>query len=187
MYFITSVTKWVDNRDSSVRVDAHDDNQVGYHRYLLNPNRIVDMKDLSTLVIPKASFLFSDNHRDRREGNSYIECLNSPAQITTAHDTDFASLFITLPFCPKNNPLKTTVDTTLDVGDIAYAYAYRAPAELEAKGVDEDEFCWIVYNAKAFKRIEQLVKLNIDQLEDVAETGTTTTTSTTTEAVTTGQ
>jgi hypothetical protein len=180
MWFISQVTKWVDNRDSKIRVDEHDVNQHGYHYYLLNPNRISDMKDLTVLAVLKSSFLFSDNHRDRREGNSYIECLSSPAQIIAAHDTDFHSQFITLPFCPKNNPLKATVDTTIDVDDLAYACAYRAPAELEALGVDENEFCWIVYDRKAFRRVEQLTKLNIWQLEDRGETGSTTTTSTST-------
>ena len=145
----------------------------GYREFLLNPNRMVEIKDRSTLVLALSSFNFSDNHRDRRENTSYIECNSSPAQIQTAHDTAFHSKFITLPFCPKNNPHKTTVDVTLDVDDIAYFDAYNDP--------NHPNFCWVVYNRKAFKRIEQLVAYSLREVEDVAETGTTSTTTTSTE------
>jgi hypothetical protein len=171
------VTMWRDNRDSSNRVAALDENQVGYRYYLINPNRISDMIDLSTLQVAKSRFLFSDNHRDRRENNSLIECLLSPTQIQTLHDTDYASKFVTLPFFPKNDPTKTPVDTTIDVEDIAYFDAYNP---------DPTNYVWLVYNRKAFKRVEQLVNLNIDQAEDQVNDGSTTTTTTTTEARTTG-
>jgi hypothetical protein len=170
--FLTQVTLWRDNRDSSNRVAAHDENQVGYKLYLMNPNRISDMVDLSTLAIAKSRFLFSDNHRDRRENNSLVECLLSPAQIQTAHDTDFASKFVTLPFFPKNDPTKTPVDTTIDVEDIAYFEEYNP---------DPDNYCYLIYNRKAFRRVEQLVNLNIYQAEDQVNDGATTTTTTTTE------
>ena len=173
MFVLSNVTKWVDQRDSKKRVHARDLSVTGYRTFLLNPNRIVDMKDRSTLVLALSSFLFSDNHRDRREGTSYLEVNLSPAQIETAHNTAFHSKFITLPFCPKNDPHKTTVDVTLDVEDIAYFDAYNDP--------DHPNFCWVVYNRKAFKRIEQLVAYSLEEVEDVAETGTTSTTTTSTE------
>jgi hypothetical protein len=100
-----------------------------------------------------------------------VECTSTVDEIQTVYDTEFVSKFITLPICPKNDPLKTPVDTTLDVDDIAYFDAYNP---------DPDNFCWMIYNYKAFKRVEVLVSYNLDQVEDVAETGTTTTTSTTT-------
>lgn len=165
-------TVWRDNRDSSNRVSALDENKVGYRWYLINPNRISDMKDLSTLAIAKASFLFSDNHRDRRENNSYCEALASPTTIQTIHDTAFASKFVTLPFFPKNDPTKIPVDTTIDVEDIAYFDAYNP---------DPDNYVWLIYDRKAFRRVEQLVNLNIHQAEDKVNDGSTTTTSTTTE------
>ena len=170
MLLLAQVTKWVDNRDSTKRVHKRDG---AYRWYLLNPSRFVDIKDLSTLVIAKASCLFSDNHRDRREGNSYMELLKSPAQIRTAHDTAYFSKFITLPFYPKNNPHKTAVNTTIDVEDIAYFDDYNDP--------NHPNCCWLIYNRKGFKRVEQLVGYSLEQVEDVAETGTTSTTTTTEE------
>lgn len=173
MFVLANVTKWVDLRDSTKRAHKRDIAMTGYRTFLLNPNRFVDIKDRSTLVLALSSFKFSDNHRDRRENLSYVECNLSPAQLESAHNTAFHSKFITLPFCPKNDPTKTTVDVTLDVEDIAYFDAYNDP--------DYPNFCWVVYNRKAFKRIEQLVAYNIRAIEDIAETGTTTTTTTTEE------
>ena len=171
MFILTEVTKWEENRDSSHKPTTLDVNQYGSRWFLMNPNRFVNIKDRSTLVLARSSFLFSENHRDRRENLGYVECNSSPAQIQTAHDTEFFSEFITLPICPKNDPLRTPVDTTIEQSDIAYFDAYNP---------DPDNFCWMIYNYKAFKRVEVLVSYNLDQVEDVAETGTTTTTSTTT-------
>jgi hypothetical protein len=61
----------------------------------------------------------------------------------------------------------------LDNDDIAYFDAYNP---------DPDHFCWLIYDRKAFRRVEQLVAYNLEQVEDVGENGaTTTSTSTTTE------
>jgi hypothetical protein len=62
----------------------------------------------------------------------------------------------------------------LDVEDIAYFDAYNP---------DPDHYCWVIYDRKAFRRVEQLVGYNLEQVEDVGETGTTTTSTTTTTEV----
>lgn len=172
MYIQPKITKWVDNRDSKLRVPAMDTAHPGYREYVLNPNRISDLKVHGT----GSSFLFSDNHRDRRESNSYIECDLTVAQIITAHDTAFHSRFITLPFCPKNDPTKTPIDTTLDTDDTAYYDRYNP---------DPDNFVWLIYDRKAFRRVEQLVKYSLEDIPDVALTGTTTSTTTTSSTTTT--
>lgn len=169
MLLLTQVTKWVTNRDGNSRVHPRDVWELGYREYLINPNRIVDLKVYGT----GSQFLFSDNHRDRRESNSYLRTNSTVAEIITAHDTAYASKFITLPFCPKNDPARTPIDTTIDVEDIAYFDRYND---------DPDNFVWLVYNRKAFRRVEQLVAYSIEQVEDVAETGTTTTSSSTEES-----
>ena len=177
MFLWTQITKWVDNRDSKLRVGAVEINHTGYKDFVINPNRISDLKVHNTT---KSSFLFSDNHRDRRENNSYIECNSTVAEIIVAHDTAFHSKFITFPFCPKNDALRTPVDTTLDEGDCAYFCRYQPPPELVAKGVDRNDFCWLIYDRKAFKRVEQLVHFSLEDIPDIALTGTTTSTTTTT-------
>lgn len=181
MLLLTQITKWVDQRDSTKRKHKRDEWELGYREFLINPNRITNLKVHGT----GSSFLFSDNHRDRREGNSYVESNSTVAEIIATHDTPHHSNMITLPFCPKNDPRKTPVDYTLDVEDLAYFDAYNAPPELGL--ADPDKFCWLVYNKKAFKRVEQLVAYSLREIEDIDETGTTSTTTTTTAARTTAQ
>jgi hypothetical protein len=162
-------TEWQDRRDSSKKETTLDNNQVGYRLFLINSNRITDLK--VDPVSGGAMFLFSENHRDRRENNSFMRVTETVAEIIAAHDTAYASNFVTLPFQPKNDPTKTPIDTTLEVEDLAYFDRYNP---------DPDHFSWLIYNRKAWKRVEQLVGYNLEQDEDIVETGTTTTTSSTT-------
>ena len=167
MFILSKVTKWQRGFDSNKRVHKRDTWDVAGRFFLLNPNRMVDIKDRSTLALAKASCLFSDNHRDRRENLSYMELDNSPAQIAASHDTAFHSKFITLGFYPKNNPRKTPVDTTVDVEDIAYFDDYNDP--------NFPNCVWLVYCRKGFRRVEQLVEGTLEGIEDRLETGTSTT------------
>jgi len=173
MLALIQATRWEDRRDSSFRVHPLDLHKDSYRYFLINPNRITEMKvDAAT---GGSYFKFSDNHRDRREGNSVVWCNSTVSELQVAHDTAYASNFVTLPFFPKNDPNRTPVDTTIDVSDIAYFCEYNP---------DPDNYVWLVHNSKAFKRKEQLVNLNLDEAEDIVETGTTSTT-TTSEAETT--
>jgi len=173
MFLLTQVTKWVDSRDSGKRAHKRDIWDLGYRLFLLNPNRMVDIKDRSTLALARASFKFSDNKQDRREGLSYAEVNSSPTQIAAAHDTAFHSKFITLGFYPKNNPRKVPVDTTVAVEDIAYFDDYNDP--------NYPNCVWMVYCRGGFRRVEQLVEGTLQGIEDILETGTSTTSTTTEE------
>jgi hypothetical protein len=175
MVILSEITKWVDSRDSKKRVHLRDVWQLGYRLFILNPNRISDLKVHGN----GSSFLFSDNHRDRREGNSYIESNSTVAEIEASHNTAYHSKFVTLGFYPKNNPHRIPVNTTTDVEDIAYFDDYNDP--------DHPNCCWMVYNKKAFKRIEQLVEGTFERIPDLLLTGTTSTTSTSTHTTRGGQ
>jgi hypothetical protein len=166
MVILTEITKWVDQRDSKQRVHPRDTWEVGFRLFILNPNRISDLKVHGT----GSSFLFSDNHRDRRENNSFLISNSTVAEIEAAHNTAYHSKFVTLPFFPKNNPHRTPVNTTLDVEDIAYFDDYNDP--------DHPDCCWLVYNRKAFRRVEQLVRATFLRVPDILLTGTTSTTTT---------
>lgn len=168
MVILSEVTKWVDSRDSKQRVHPRDIWDTNYRLFILNPNRFSDIKVHGT----GSCFRFSDNHRDRREGNSYLETNSTVAELIAAHDTAFHSKFVTLDFYPKNNPHKVPIATTIDVEDIAYFDDYNDP--------DHPDVCWLVYNRKAFKRVEQLVKGTFLRIPDILLTGTTSTTSTST-------
>lgn len=167
LIWIEALMPWVDSRDSKKRTHARDDWSLGFRDFLINPNRISDMKVFGT----GSQFLFADNHRDRRENSSFIRCNQTVAEVEAAHNLPYASNFVTLPFCPKNDPSRNPINVTLDVEDIAYFDRYND---------DPDNFVWLIYCRKAWRRVEQLVALNLEQAEDVVETGTTTTTSTTT-------
>jgi hypothetical protein len=169
MVILSEVTKWVDQRDSSKRVHKRDIWDTAYRLFILNPNRMSDIKVHGT----GSQFLFSDNHRDRREGNSFLITNSTVAELQAAHDTAFHSKFVTLGFYPKNNPHKTPVDTTIDVEDIAYFDDYNDP--------NHPDVCWLVYNRKSFKRVEQLVEGTFLRIPDILLTGTTSTTSTSTD------
>lgn len=167
MFLLAEVTKWVDQRDSSKRTHKRDIFDVGYRLFLLNPNRFVDIKVHGA----GSSFKFSDNHRDRREGTSYLETNSTVAEIIAEHDVAFHSKFLTLNFYPKNNPHKTPIAVTTDVEDIAYFDDYNDP--------NHPNCVWMVYNLKGFKRVEQLVEGTLENIYDRLLTGTTTSTTTT--------
>jgi hypothetical protein len=165
MFILSQVTKWVDQRDSTKRAHKRDIWSLGYRTFLLNPSRFVDIK-LHGLA--GSCFKFSDNDKDRREGTSYLETNSTVAAIIAAHNTPFFSKMITLPFYPKNNPHKVPVNVTLDVEDIAYFDDYNDP--------NHPNCCWVVYNYKGFKRIEQLVGYSLEDVEDILLRGETTST-----------
>jgi hypothetical protein len=171
MFVLANVTSWVDKRDSSYRVAPSDVS--GYRTFLLNPNRFSDIivGSDNSLAVPRAWFKFFDNHLDRRESWGYIKANIAVSTIIATDNTDFFSNMITLPICRNNNPDALTVDTTLPVECIAYFDRYNPRPT---------EYVWMVYYNAAFKRREVLVKYNIEQVEDILETGTTSTTSTTT-------
>jgi hypothetical protein len=100
-----------------------------------------------------------------------IKTNTAVSTLVAAADTAFFSTFITINIHKNNNPDAATIATTIPVSCLAYADRYNP---------DPDNHCWIVYYNAAFKRREVLADLNIEHLEDLAETGSTTTTTTTT-------
>jgi hypothetical protein len=167
MVILSQLTLWEDSRDSKKRRHLRDLWALGYRWFILNPNRISDLKVHGT----GSSFRFSDNHRDRREATSYVESNSTVAQIITAHDTAYHSKFATFGFYPKNDPHRIPVNTTLDVDDIAYFDDYNDP--------DHPNCCYLIYDRKAFRRVEQLVNCSFLGIPDLLLTGTTSTTTTT--------
>lgn len=174
MFVLAPIYSWSDQRDSAYRVSPVDDRINGYREFLINPNRISDLIEGqdTTLAVPTSWFKFFDSHLDRREKWSYIKAKIAVATIINLTDTAYASLMATFPICRNNNPDGLTVDTTLPIACIAYFDRYNPRPT---------EFVWMVYYNAAFKRREVLVKYNLEQVEDIIETGSTTTTSTTTE------
>jgi hypothetical protein len=166
-YFITRITSWSDQRDSTRRIAPADH---GHRHILLNPDRISDL-----IADPNdathSHFKYFDNPWDRREKWSYIKCTDSVANLVAHSNTDFFSNMITLAIHKANNPNNPTVDHTMPVEAISYADRYNP---------DPDHHCWVVYYNAAFKRREVLCHMSIEDLRDYGESGSTSTTVTTT-------
>jgi hypothetical protein len=155
--FLAKVYVWASSRDSSNRINASE--RTSGRQFILNTNRISDLKDLSTLAITKCSFLYADVIGDRRENFSYVECDHSAAQIISHFDDVPASTAITLPIVPYNNPwgspcfpLRTPVDTTIARAAIAYVDRYNP---------DPNNYVWVCYQRGSFKRMEVLCSIDI--------------------------
>jgi len=167
--FIANVYVWQDVRDSSNRISASE-RPIG-RLFILNTNRITDVKELSTLVITRSSFYYSDNPASRREGLSYIECNLSAAQVVAQFDYVHLSNAVTLPICPYNSPykgnpcfpLRTPVDTTIGLWSIAYVTRYNP---------DPSNYVWVCYYKGSFKRMEVLVSLEVDMYPTLTSTTT---------------
>jgi hypothetical protein len=167
--FLVNVLKWEDIRDSSNRVATIEH---WGRLFLLNTNRVSDVKDLSTLTVPKCSFNYSDNPGSRREGLSYIECNLSAAQMIANFDVVPASQAITLPIVPYNSPYKgnpcfpfrtPNINTTVGIWSICYVTRYNP---------DPSNYVWVCYYKGSFKRMEVLCSLDVDVYPTLTSTTT---------------
>jgi hypothetical protein len=167
--FLCNVLKWSDVRDSSNRVAKIEDNG---RLFILNTNRVSDIRDLSTLTIPKCSFYYSDNPGSRREGLSYLEINLSAAELIDEFDVVPASYAITLPIVPYNSPYKgnpvfpfrtPNIDTTVGLWSICYVTRYNP---------DPSNYVWVCYYKGSFKRMEVLCSLDIDIYPTLTSTTT---------------
>lgn len=144
--------KWVDLRDSTNRIHASETTTGRY--FILNTNRITDIKEITGGGVTKSSFQYSENPNDRREGVSYLETDHTVAQLIAHFDDTPASQAVTLSIVPYNNPwgtpcfpIRPTVDTTIGIWSIAYIDRYNP---------DPNKYVWVCYYKGAFKRMEVL-------------------------------
>ena len=134
---------------------------------VLNTNRVGLFKVRDST---KSDFFYSINPWDRRGKPHFIEATSSVATLTTAFDTALDSNVMELVIYPDDDVTQDTVLKYIDYEDFAYAYAKE----------DDWEKSWLWYTTKAFYKIRVLVNNSLDELVDIAATGTTTTTTTST-------
>lgn len=134
---------------------------------VLNTNRVNLFKVRAST---KSDFYYAINPWDRRSSLGFIQATSSVSTLTTAFDTALNSNVMTLAIYPSNDVTQTPVNKYIDYEDFAYAYAYESDWTKS----------WVVYTTKAFKEVKVLVNNSLDELIDLAGTGTTTTTTTTT-------
>jgi len=139
---------------------------------VLNTNRVNLFKVRAST---KSDFYYSINPWDRKSKPGFIQATSSVATLTTAFDTALDSNVMELVVYPNDDITATPVSKYIDYADFAYAYAYE----------DDWTKSWVVYTTKAFGQVRVLVNNSLDELVDIASTGTTTTTTTSTTTSTT--
>ena len=149
MFIITTVTKWVTQRDGKARISTP---EVATGRtFVLNTNRMVDI----VATDYGSKFYFYDNHLDRREGKTYVECNSTVAELYAAKALILASEFRVIPVYKNNDIRQSTISMYFMVKDIAYLDAYR---------IAPPQATWIIYLEKGFKRVEILADYDIQEL-----------------------
>jgi hypothetical protein len=155
-----TITKW-DARDG--RVDAAISGV-----FLINMSHVNGMQ---TRASSKSSFYYIDNLYDRREAPRYVECDSSVTTLTTAADATWQSNFINLPIFTDNVSTGTIYRRAVAVESIAFVWEDSTSVD----SYSEAQRCWVTYTEGAFRTRTVLVDLDIDQLLEFADTGSTTT------------
>ena len=125
--------------------------KLGYREILLNPNRISDLVEAGDSTLAVPKSVF--------------KYFDNPLDRREKWGVIKANI---------------AVSTIINAADTAFASNMITINIHKNNNPDPDNHCWIVYYNAAFKRREVLADLNIEQLEDIAETGFTTTSTTTT-------
>lgn len=73
-----------------------------------------------------SKFTYPMNYRDRRSRNTYLECTDSVATVTTGMTTAYTDGTITLNVYPENNSTITPVSTIFEVTNIQWGVASGA-------------------------------------------------------------
>jgi len=149
MLFLTQVYDW-DSKKAGRRTDT---NRVYGNYYVLNTNRITDLKVFMNGLDEDSKFLYSDDPDDARDSPANVWCAATVDQIETAHNLTPTSKFGTLAVYPDMDTSQATVDTTIEWDDIAYAYA----------SLDDINHDWahVVYYENAWKRKEVLISYSV--------------------------
>lgn len=132
---------------------------------LLNTNRV----GLLEADGSNSKFYYTMNPLDRRESAGYVLATTSAANVIVAMDDVLSSNAMALPIFPDDDVTASAVTKYIDYADFAYAVPH---------GTTPASYSWVYYYSKGFKKHRVLVDYNLDQLEDLAESGDTTTTTT---------
>ncbi len=156
MLFIGTVTKWAHygGRASS-----------SGKKWILNTNNIFNLQAKDTT---KSKFFYVDNLFDSRRGAKLVNIEEATSVVTTAFDATYNSKYITLAVYPDHDTSQSTVNRVIPVDSITLGSPYTtydvAPS-------------WITYS-EGGKDVKVLVNDHIQDIIDLADTGTTTTSTT---------
>jgi hypothetical protein len=139
---------------------------------VLNTNRVNTFKVRASSY---SDYYYSINPWDRQDQPGFVQATSTVAALIAAFDTSLDSNAMELVVYPLDDITATPVAKYIDYADFAYAYAYEADWTKS----------WVVYTTKAFGKKRVLVNNSLDELVDIAASGTTTTTTTSTTTTTT--
>jgi hypothetical protein len=138
--------------------------------YIINPNRIKEMKVYDT---NKSQFVYLFSPENDRTDHCIFQCTTTVANIIIAADASPDSSHVALRVFEDDDTTESAVVTYFRVDDIAFVEAYGT----------NRSWAFISHGGNSVKRY--LVNYNLDQIMDMAGTGTTTTTTTTSTTSTT--
>jgi hypothetical protein len=129
------------------------------------------MNEAETVETSKSRFKYPLCRRDRRVSPSTIVTTEGIAAIKTAIDLAYNANYIDLPIFEDNLSTRSTTTYTFSVTDLVYFLPDNSSSTTRS---------WAFISVGAFKVVKYLVDYNLDQIIDIATTGSTTTTTTTT-------
>lgn len=156
MLFIASVEKW-EGIGKGYRVPPGETSV----DFILNTENLYKIQSRATT---ESKAFYHDNPWDRRKSAGYIELGDTVASVRAAFDRTFASNYITLPVYEDDDTTVATTDRDIPVKTITRAQADSASSDRS--------YVW--YN-EGSKEIRVLVNYTLQEIIDVADSGTTST------------
>ena len=162
------IGEFVITKASSVKADGLISPRSSGTTYVLNTNRI---NGLLTRATTKSKFKYNFNLFSRREVGTYMECDSTVAAIVVVADTTWASTMVPLYYFPPDHTINepditaTPVLIYLHSEGIAICWADHRTAERS----------WVNYYDGSGKEHLILVNHRLDQIVDIADTGTSST------------
>jgi len=138
--------------------------------YIINPNRI---KELQVYDSNKSQFVYLFSPEDDRTDHCIFQCTTTVANIIIAADASLDSSFIALKVFEDDDTSDAAVVKYFRAEDIVFIEGYGTAYS----------WAYVSHGGNAVKRY--LLDYNLDQIIDLASTGTTTTTTTTSTTSTT--
>ena len=159
MLGIFEVSKWVGvSVGNRPRIRSSSSTQ----DWILNTEHMWKVQVRSTT---KAKLLYTDDRWSRRKPACYMEVEDTLTSIRNCFDRTYASNYITLPIHEDNKTTSTPVDRDIPVISITRATAHAGDAD----------YTWLYYNEGSCKEIKVLVSWTLQEIIDVADSGSTST------------
>lgn len=124
-----------------------------------------NMFNVQTRATTKTKLFYTDNRNDRKKLAKVMNLEDAKAVVLLVFDKTYASNVITLPVFDNNLSTNSTTDRSFPVDSITRGTAYTADTDLS----------WLWYNEGGGREIKILVNYTLQEIVDIADSGTTST------------